>query len=86
MSPSQNHSYSLVGLDSLFPLTLHLVFFVIFRILLRQTPLKTTHTHADVHMHERERDTNTSFLYLEGSLSGELEDNGRHVVKFENEK
>lgn len=66
---------------------------MIFRILLLQTPLKTTHTRAGVHMHmhmhrerERERQTNTYFLYLEGSLSGELEDNGRHVVKFENEK
>lgn len=37
---------------------------------------------------ERERDThtNTDFLYLEGSLSGALEDNGRHAKKFENEK
>lgn len=93
MSPSENHSYSFVGLHIIFPFTLHLVFFCDLSDLITSTPLKTTNTYADVHVHihiERERETRAhkSFLPLfrKKYLCGEVEDNGRHVVKFKSNK
>lgn len=51
--------------------------------LIAETPVKKTNIYADV---QRERDRDKHFLNLEGYLSGALEDNGRHAIKFENEK
>lgn len=91
VSPSQSHSCSFVltdmfGLCNILPFYSMPGSFHDLSDLIAATPLKTTNTCAYVHMHtEGERERKTYFLYLEGSLSDALEDNGRHIMKFDND-
>lgn len=66
MSPSENHSYSFVGLHIIFPFTLHLVFFLwSFRSYNFNSPENDQHVCRRARAHtyrERERDTRTQKL------------------------